>query len=82
MTTPTDEPSAATPSPSPATSGVSRVSWRVFAPAAAVIVLLAGLAILFPDRAESVVEAVQADVIGAFGWYYVLIVAGFVLFAL
>ncbi len=82
MTTPTDEPSAATPAPSQATAGASRVSWRVFAPAAAVIVLLAGLAILFPDRAESVVEAVQADVIGAFGWYYVLIVAGFVLFAL
>ncbi|GIG40400.1 BCCT family transporter [Cellulomonas phragmiteti] len=60
----------------------SRVAWRVFAPAAVLIVLLAGLAVAFPARAERTVELLQADVIGAFGWYYVLIVAGFVVFAL
>ncbi len=60
----------------------SRVAWRVFVPAAVVIVVLAALAIVFPQRAEAVVATLQEDVIGAFGWYYVLIVAGFVVFAL
>lgn len=83
MTSPHDAPPADDTTPAGgASDGGSRVAWRVFVPAAAIIVLLAGLAILFPGQAEDVVETLQTDVIGAFGWYYVLIVAGFVLFAL
>ncbi|MBX9244164.1 BCCT family transporter [Actinotalea ferrariae] len=58
------------------------VATRVFWPSLAVIVVVSLLAILFPAQAESVVGSIQTNVIGAFGWYYVLLVAGFVTFAL
>ena len=54
----------------------------VYWPALAVIVVVAGFAIAFPETAESAIGAVQENAIGAFGWYYVLLVAGFVAFAL
>jgi choline/glycine/proline betaine transport protein len=63
-------------------SGRGGMAPAVYWPALAVIVTVSGLAIAFPERAESAVAAVQASVIGAFGWYYVLLVAGFVAFAL
>lgn len=54
----------------------------VFWPAAVVIVLIAGFAILFPGFAEDTFAAVQATIIRMFSWYYVLIAAFFVAFAL
>lgn len=54
----------------------------VYWPALAVIAVVAGAAIAFPDAAGRVVGALQENVIGAFGWYYVLLVAGCVAFAL
>jgi choline/glycine/proline betaine transport protein len=54
----------------------------VFWPSAALVVVVAGLTIAFPRTAEVVVGRIQSDVINAFGWYYVLLVAGFVAFAL
>ncbi|RXR27174.1 BCCT family transporter [Oerskovia turbata] len=55
---------------------------RVFYPAAGLILLFVLLAMVFTDGTTAVLDTLQADVIGAFGWYYVLIVAGFVIFAL
>lgn len=55
---------------------------RVFYPAAGLILLFVLLAMVFTDGTTAVLKTLQADVIGAFGWYYVLIVAGFVIFAL
>ncbi|MBD7997833.1 BCCT family transporter [Oerskovia sp. Sa2CUA8] len=55
---------------------------RVFYPAAGLILLFVLLAMVFTDGTTAVLSTLQADVIGAFGWYYVLIVAGFVIFAL
>lgn len=55
---------------------------KVFWPAAAIMVLFVGLTIAFPQRAKSIFDALQADVINYFGWYYVAIVAFFVVFAL
>ena len=55
---------------------------RVFYPAAGLILLFVLLAMVFTDGTTAVLGTLQADVIGAFGWYYVLIVAGFVIFAL
>lgn len=55
---------------------------KVFWPAAAIMVLFVGLTIAFPQRAKSIFDALQADVINFFGWYYVAIVAFFVVFAL
>lgn len=54
----------------------------VYWPALAIIVALAGFAIAFPTAAEAAIGAIQANVIGAFGWYYVLLVAAFVAFSL
>jgi choline/glycine/proline betaine transport protein len=62
--------------------GLAGIQRRVFWPALAVVVLVAGLAIAFPAAAEDLVGALQENVVGVFGWYYVLLVAGFVAFAL
>ncbi len=55
---------------------------RVFYPAAGLILLFVLLAMVFTDGTTAVLNTLQADVIGAFGWYYVLLVAAFVIFAL
>ncbi|MWB97393.1 BCCT family transporter [Agromyces seonyuensis] len=54
----------------------------VFYPAAVVIILFAGFALLMPHLAESFFAAVQAGIVNAFNWYYVLITAVFVAFSL
>ncbi|MBC7290285.1 MAG: BCCT family transporter [Actinotalea sp.] len=59
-----------------------RIAKAVFWPSVAVIGVMAGFAILFPSAAEQGIGAVQSSLVGAFGWYYVLLVAGFVAFAL
>ncbi|MCL3862589.1 BCCT family transporter [Actinotalea sp. K2] len=48
----------------------------------AIILAVALLAIIFPAAAERTIGAIQSNVIGVFGWYYVLLVAAFVAFAL
>lgn len=55
---------------------------RVFYPAAGLILLFVLLAMVFTDTTTAVLNTLQADVIGGFGWYYVLLVAAFVIFAL
>lgn len=55
---------------------------RVFYPSAGLILLFVLLAMVFTDGTTAVLNTLQADVIGAFGWYYVLLVAAFVIFAL
>lgn len=62
--------------------GRGGVERRVFWPALVVIVAVSAFAIAFPAAAETTIGAIQENVIGAFGWYYVLIVAGFVAFSL
>jgi choline/glycine/proline betaine transport protein len=54
----------------------------VFWPAALIVAAVAGLTIAFPGPAERFIGAVQTHVVSAFGWYYVLIVAGFVAFSI
>ncbi|UYB35902.1 BCCT family transporter [Arthrobacter koreensis] len=70
------EPPAATPKPG---SGIAR--W-VFWPGAAIIVVFAVFAIVFPDAATEMFNSVQNNVIRWFGWYYVAAIAVFVVFAL
>ncbi|MCB7136528.1 BCCT family transporter [Cellulosimicrobium marinum] len=53
----------------------------VFYPAAGLILLFVLTTVLFTDAVTSVMETLQQDVIGVFGWYYVLIVAAFVVFS-
>ncbi|SEJ63064.1 BCCT family transporter [Demequina mangrovi] len=54
----------------------------VFWPAAVLILGFALFAIVAPDIAESLFDAIQRDIISAFGWYYVLIAAFFVVVTL
>src|SRR5690606_2811667 len=54
----------------------------VFWPSAVIILGFALFAIIAPEAAESAFATIQSEIIGAFGWYYVLIAAFFVAFAL
>jgi choline/carnitine/betaine transport len=76
---PPEPPPAAPGAPVPLERGVQR--W-VFWPAAAVVLAFAGFAILAPSAAETMFSAIQATIVNAFNWYYVLIAAFFVAFAL
>jgi choline/carnitine/betaine transport len=76
---PLDEAARAPDSPAPLQRGVQR--W-VFWPAAAIVLAFAGFAILAPRAAEAMFAAIQGTIVNAFNWYYVLIAAFFVAFAL
>nr|WP_236683126.1 BCCT family transporter [Demequina globuliformis] len=54
----------------------------VFWPSAILILAFVVFAIIWPTVAENVFDAIQSTIINAFGWYYVLIAAVFVGFAL
>lgn len=58
------------------------LSPRVFWPAAIIMAVFIGLTLAFPTKAKNIFDALQSDVINYFGWYYVAIVAFFVIFAL
>lgn len=53
----------------------------IFWPALLIIVAAALLAITFPDGTGAVLSAAQTGVVAVFGPYYLLVVAGFVIFA-
>ncbi len=63
-------------------AGKSRLALPVFIPASAVIVVFVAFALIAPDTASSLFAGIQDNVIGAFGWYYVALVAFFVVFSL
>ncbi|WP_430647358.1 BCCT family transporter [Agromyces sp. GXS1127] len=54
----------------------------VFWPAAVVVIAFSAFALLAPHLAETFFGAIQASIVNAFNWYYVLIAAFFVAFAL
>jgi choline/glycine/proline betaine transport protein len=66
----------------PPREGRPRISPAVFWPSLVVVVAFVAFAMLAPEVAESAIAAVQSEIIGAFGWYYVLLVTGFVVFSL
>ncbi len=55
---------------------------RIFWPALIIILSAALLAIIFPDGTGSVLSAAQTGVVAIFGPYYLLVVAGFVIFSI
>lgn len=67
-----------TTTPPPTTYALAR---GVFYPAAGIIVLFVLVAVFATQAMTKALEVLQREVIGAFGWYYILIVAGFVIFA-
>lgn len=60
----------------------STIRGWVFWPAAAIALAFIAFAMLFPTAAEATFGAVQTLIVSAFNWYYVLIAAFFVVFAL
>lgn len=58
------------------------LSMPVFLPAIVLIAGFVGFAAITPDTASDVIGAVQSGIIDTLGWYYVLLIAGFVAFAL
>ncbi|SDS74617.1 BCCT family transporter [Paraoerskovia marina] len=62
--------------------GIHSVAPRVFYPAAGLILVFVLVTMIFTDTMESVMATLQADVVGAFGWYYILLVAVFVAVAI
>ncbi len=62
-------------------SRTALATW-VFWPSAAIILSFVAFAMIAPDLAEKAFGAIQDTIVNAFGWYYVLIAAVFVGFAL
>lgn len=58
------------------------VAKGVFAISAAVIVLAVGFALLAPGAFNSAISTINATVVDSIGWYYVLVVTAFVVFAI
>ncbi|HHW84006.1 MAG TPA: BCCT family transporter [Actinomycetales bacterium] len=55
---------------------------RVFWPAAIITLAFVGLALAIPTQLKGVLDTLSGTVVNGLGWYYVLIVVGFVAFAL
>src|SRR6478609_845356 len=70
------------PAPPPAKRHLPPLQRWVFWPAAAIVVAFVAFAMIAPRAAEALFGAVQSTVVNAFNWYYVLIAAIFVAFAL
>ncbi|APU14685.1 choline/carnitine/betaine transport [Actinoalloteichus sp. GBA129-24] len=82
-------PASAPKSPPPAVDDTTKVpkkkssmAPRVFWPAAGIMVAFVLFAMIFPGTAQDVLGAIQENVIGVFGWYYVVLVAAFVVFSI
>ncbi|GAA0487821.1 BCCT family transporter [Microbacterium aurantiacum] len=69
--------SAETATAGPRTRATPWVIW----PAAIIVAIFSAFAIIFPAAAEAAFGAIQTVVVNTFSWYYVLIAAFFVVFA-
>ena len=75
---------SSTPSKLPASvrSRLAEISPGVFYPSLAIIGLFVVLAVALPEATGSAISATQGTIIGGLGWYYVLLIAAFVVFSL
>ncbi|NEE00513.1 BCCT family transporter [Phytoactinopolyspora halotolerans] len=62
--------------------GPGGVSLWVFYPSIILIVAVCVLTMAFPDRAGEFLSTIQENVVGTFGWYYVVLVILFMIFAI
>ena len=82
--TPAEKPSPVPTDPASRTDTAPRLGiakWVVI-PAGAVALAISLFAVIFPAQAEVAFAAVQSGIVNSFSWYYVLIAAFFVAFAL
>ncbi|MFV0251913.1 MAG: BCCT family transporter [Beutenbergiaceae bacterium] len=70
---------AATPEPQPRKGGIRP---GVFWPSLAVILGFSLIAIIGGDSVSGVIGQIQSGIVSTFGWYYIVLVTGFVIFAL
>ncbi len=71
--------------PSPPESGGGRFAMaapRVFLPAAGLLVLFVAIAAIFPRWLGNLLSAANTNVVTDLGWWYVLVVTGFVAFSI
>ena len=68
----------------PPESGPARLipAPRVFWPAAALLVVFVGAALIFPAKLDSVLGSINGTVVGDLGWFYVITVTGFVFYSI
>lgn len=69
------------PQPPSETPPGGRIAPWVFWPAAIVVLTFSAFAMIFPTAAEVFFGTIQTTIVNAFNWYYVLIAAFFVVFA-
>jgi choline/glycine/proline betaine transport protein len=81
MSTPSFDPAEDRPDPAPSLSPAGLARW-VFWPAALLILATVAFAVVAPTAATTFFAALQTAVVDTFSWYYVLVAALFVAFAL
>lgn len=57
-----------------------KARWRIAIPSAAIIAIFVSIALIAPNWLGSLLNAANATVVQSIGWYYALIVVGFLLF--
>ncbi|HMM94902.1 BCCT family transporter [Phycicoccus sp.] len=84
MSAPPPPPPAADPAmpPEPPRSEKRVTAPRVFWPALGIIASFVVLALALPDQMGELFTTLNDTVVGDLGWYYILIVSGFVLFSI
>ena len=85
-TTPTRPPAAPLEAEVPVQDGLrpgaAVTAPRVFWPAAGIVLTFVALAVLLPERLDSVLGTLNDTVIGDLGWFYVLLVSSCIAFSL
>ena len=74
--------SSASSAPPRSRSRTSSLAPYVFYPSMAIIVAFVLFALILPETASTAISAVQTGIVDTLGWYYVLLIAGFVVFSL
>ena len=70
------------PPASPAASEKRITAPRVFWPALSILVAFVAAALIFPTGMGELFETLNGAVVGDLGWYYILIVSGFIAFSI
>ncbi|WP_304502183.1 BCCT family transporter [Brachybacterium sp. FME24] len=82
MSAPTAQNSPPPTSEQPGPEGGYSLSKPVFFIATGIIVVAVAFALLLPDVFNNIISTLNSTVVDSIGWYYVLIVTGFVLFSI
>ncbi|WP_216212707.1 BCCT family transporter [Amycolatopsis aidingensis] len=77
----TSDTGASAPS-GPKKKWTDTIAPRVFWPAASIIAAFVLFTVIFPTTMGDAFDAIQDTIVGTFSWYYLLIVSGFVVFAI